>query len=965
MTAVPVTAGPGDDRQPAERPLASRALLEGDRVWVVMSGYADIFASHRQEEAQASRRHHLFRAKAGVLLFGLPSSTALTIEAIGTEATRLRPVTWEAIDDELQNAAVQPIVLRAIEYWIDRLCEYIADGMPPAGCTGYAAGQEVQGSGCVRPATGVLGLELLAGQATLFGRDIPFDEGELIALSRRGWLHLSSDGLLRLTPLSEIAVRGQTRRALTRFHQAALVGIAQRLEAIGITERARYATRMASAVEASASVFGALAAVFHGVGAERIAPPPVGSSPHDQLNAACMRVASRLGVPFVKPSATAFRSIKEGVENVARASNVRARHVRLEDDWWHHEQGPLLAFLKDSNHAVALLPRTRGGYDVVDTDGSPARRVDAAVAATLAPMGVTFYRPFRADRMIDSLELLRFSVWGCRQDLTRVLVAGALVGAIGMGIPIATGVLINTIIPSTDRAQLTQWTLALIVCTVVTAMFNLSRSIALVRLEMKLGYAIQAAVWDRLISLPARFFRDYSAGDLATRAMGIDSVRQTLSGATIRGVLGGIFSVFNFGLMFYYDVALALCGTAIIALAVVVLVSVAYLQRVQQREWVTLQARKSGVMLQLLTGIRKLRVAAAEMRAVGTWARIYSRQRQAKAKIGQLATVWKMFATTLPLLSTSVQLLVIVAWTNGTIKTGNFLAFMAAFTGCVAEVLNTASAAIGALSIIPQYEMAKPILRASPEISIGQADPGVLSGEIAMDRVVFGYHPDAPPILNDLSFHIQPGEFVAFVGPSGSGKSTILRLLLGFETPQSGAVSFDSRDLKDLDVRAVRRQIGVVLQSGRLMPGDIYTNIIGCSAATMEDAWTASRQAGFDEDLKRMPMGMHTMVTDGGGTLSGGQRQRLMIARAIVTSPRMLFFDEATSALDNQTQAIVSQSLERLRATRIVIAHRLSTIVNADRIFVIEKGRIVQSGAYADLMAEPGPFRELASRQLA
>jgi ABC-type bacteriocin/lantibiotic exporter with double-glycine peptidase domain len=289
---------------------------------------------------------------------------------------------------------------------------------------------------------------------------------------------------------------------------------------------------------------------------------------------------------------------------------------------------------------------------------------------------------------------------------------------------------------------------------------------------------------------------------------------------------------------------------------------------------------------------------------------------------------------------------------------------MAAFNGCVHAMMVAATAAIGALSILPQYELARPVLQAVPEVKAGQADPGPLSGEIAFDRVMFRYRSDTPPVLNDLTFHIKPGAFVAFVGPSGSGKSTILRLLLGFETPESGAVSYDSGDLKDLDLRAVRRQIGVVLQSGRLMPGDLFTNIVGCSSATREDALRASRMAGFDADLAQMPMGLHTMITDGASTLSGGQQQRLMIARAIVTSPRMLFLDEATSALDNRTQAVVSRSLEGLHATRVVIAHRLSTIVKADCIYVVEKGRIVQNGTYDELMAQPGLFQELAKRQL-
>jgi ATP-binding cassette subfamily C protein len=398
-----------------------------------------------------------------------------------------------------------------------------------------------------------------------------------------------------------------------------------------------------------------------------------------------------------------------------------------------------------------------------------------------------------------------------------------------------------------------------------------------------------------------------------------------------------------------------------------VFVTIAYFQRMQQREIVSLQARLSGVVLQLLTGIRKLRVAGAEMRALEIWARLFSSRRRAKARVNNLRNSFRVFRTTFPLVCYSVLFAgVLKAAANGVdMRTGDFLAFLAAFTACLLATLGTAEAAIDVLSIVPQYDMAKPILRAELEVGAGRMDPGPLKGEIALDHITFRYRSDGPPVLHDVSVRIRAGEFVAFVGPSGSGKSTILRLLLGFERPESGAVFYDGRDLADLDTHAVRRQIGVVLQSGRLMPGDLFTNIVGCSSASLEDAWTACRRAGLEEDIKKMPMGMQTMVTDGGSALSGGQRQRLMIARAIVASPNVLLFDEATSALDNQTQAIVSRSLEQLRATRIVIAHRLSTIVNADRVVVVEKGRIVQSGTYEELMAQPGLFHDLASRQVA
>ena len=290
---------------------------------------------------------------------------------------------------------------------------------------------------------------------------------------------------------------------------------------------------------------------------------------------------------------------------------------------------------------------------------------------------------------------------------------------------------------------------------------------------------------------------------------------------------------------------------------------------------------------------------------------------------------------------------------------------MAAYTTCLHGMLAATGAVASTLMVVPLYEQAQPILHTLPEAHVGKADPGELAGAVQIQHVRFRYNHDGPWILDDLSVDIRPGEYVAFVGPSGSGKSTALRLLLGFETPEAGAIYYDGQDFSGLDTTAVRAQIGVVLQNGRLMAGDIFTNIVGSSNATLDEAWTAAEMAGLAEDIRAMPMGMHTMVTDGGGTLSGGQRQRLMIARAIVGRPRLIYFDEATSALDNHTQAVVRASLDRLQATRIVIAHRLSTVEHADRIYVIKGGKVVETGDYGELMANDGLFARLARRQIA
>jgi ATP-binding cassette subfamily C protein len=379
-----------------------------------------------------------------------------------------------------------------------------------------------------------------------------------------------------------------------------------------------------------------------------------------------------------------------------------------------------------------------------------------------------------------------------------------------------------------------------------------------------------------------------------------------------------------------------------------------------------IEGRISGLVLQLVTGIAKFRVAGAEARAFAVWAENFAQEKALAFSAGQVSNSLTVFSAIFPLLSSiTIFAGLIYFQQGGGLSTGSFLAFNAAFGQFLAAALGLTTTVLSILAIVPIYERAKPILQAQPEVDEAKADPGLLSGDIEVSHLSFRYQPDTPLILDDVSLRIKPGEFVAFVGPSGTGKSTLFRLLLGFEKPEAGSIYFDGKDLAGLDVQAIRKQMGTVLQNGQLMPGDIFSNIVGSAPLTLDDAWEAASVAGLAEDLRQMPMGMHTVIGEGATTFSGGQRQRLMIARAIVNKPRILLFDEATSALDNRTQELVSQSLAGMQATRIVIAHRLSTIINADRIFVLINGKIVQSGTYAELMGQLGPFVELARRQLA
>jgi ATP-binding cassette subfamily C protein len=384
----------------------------------------------------------------------------------------------------------------------------------------------------------------------------------------------------------------------------------------------------------------------------------------------------------------------------------------------------------------------------------------------------------------------------------------------------------------------------------------------------------------------------------------------------------------------------------------------------RQRTLSELQGYIAGLVSQFILAIAKLRVAGAERRAFARWAEQFSIQKQRAAQaetVGNNMAVWN---AAFPILVTMAIFAAAISGGSARLPTGAFLAFTAALTQMVFAMVTLGTTCTQVTSVVPLYERARPILRTPPEVDEIRRHPGELAGAITVDHVSFRYRPDERLALDDVSLHIQPGEYVALVGPSGSGKSTVLRLLLGFERPGTGAISYDGQNLATLDVREVRRQLGVVLQNSALMTDDIFHNIIGSSALTIEDAWEAARLVGVAEDIQQMPMGMYTLVSEGGGAFSGGQRQRILLARAIVQKPRILFLDEATSALDNLTQAVVAESLARIQATRVSIAHRLSTIMKADRIYVLVGGAIVQSGTYAELMRQPGVFADLAQRQL-
>ncbi|MBK6948975.1 MAG: NHLP bacteriocin export ABC transporter permease/ATPase subunit [Haliscomenobacter sp.] len=690
------------------------------------------------------------------------------------------------------------------------------------------------------------------------------------------------------------------------------------------------------------------------------------------LLAACQLIGQKVGFGFKEPKF--IRDYEHNLTGqlaaIAQVSEVRTRKVILRGRWWEAENGHLLAFLQDDMQPVALIQGAGGQYSLQNPTDRTTLPVTEELAHRLQPTAYMFLYSFQ--EQISSIKQIgQVAMQGLRADITYIILAALAGSLIGLLTPMLSGVLFDDVIPQADRSFLWEVFAIMLVIALVRALLELTKGILLLRVETKSNIAVQAGLMDRLLRLPVTFFRRFSAGDLTVRALGINSIRQILSNTVLTTILSGSFSVVNLLLLFYYDSSMAWVGVGLAVLAVILISSLGYLKLRYDRQMSHLQGNIQGFLFEFISGINKIRVSGSEKRVFSLWGSQFGQLKEVGFRSGNYQNSVEVFQGSYPILTNMVFFgFILYALThttgfNSMISVGVFMAFLTAFNQFLNDCLNMSMGLISSLNIIPLYERLKPILEATPESTENNADPGELAGEIEFNSVNFRYDPDQPLILKDVSFKIKPGEMIAFVGPSGSGKSTVMRLLLGFEKPESGSIYYDGQAFDSLNKEQVRRQLGVVLQHGALMPGSIYQNIVGSSELSLEDAEEAAAMAGLKEDIAQMPMGMHTVISEGGSTFSGGQRQRLMIARAIVHKPRILYMDEATSALDNHTQTIVSESLDRLQATRIVIAHRLSTIVNADRIFVMDAGRIVESGTYDELLEQNGLFSTLAKRQIA
>ncbi|KPC58653.1 NHLP bacteriocin export ABC transporter permease/ATPase subunit [Streptomyces chattanoogensis] len=683
----------------------------------------------------------------------------------------------------------------------------------------------------------------------------------------------------------------------------------------------------------------------------------------DTTFAVCRTVAEAAGITLTEPPrGGAVNDRITPVERIAVSSRIRTRAVRLTGRWWRTNTGPLVGHRAKSGAPVALLWR-RGRYEAVNPVSGLRLRIGKDNADELEPRAVMFYRPL-PERPMTMWRLMRFSLRDTRTDVRNLAVSGLVTVGLGALVPIATGRVLGVYVPAAERSLIVQVALAVIISSIVTAAFMLLQNLTVLRMEGRIEAALQPAIWDRLLRLPTRFFTERSTGELASAAMGISAIRRVLSGVGPVAVQSVTVGAMNLVLLLLYSVPLALAAIGMLVVIGAVFLAMGMWELRWQRRLITLTNKLNNQAFQTLRGLPKLRVAAAESFAYAAWAREFARSRELQQKAGRIKNLTTVLNTLYLPLCTLTMFMLLAGPARGSMSAGSFLTFSTSLTMLLTSVTQITGAFVAAAAALPMFEQIKPVLDEAPEVRGASAQPGTLSGGIEAKKLSFRYTDDGPLVLDDVSLRVGPGEFVAIVGPSGCGKSTLLRLLIGFDRPTSGSVLYDGQDLAALDQAAVRRQCGVVLQNAQPLTGSILDCICGAEAFTPEEAMEAAEMAGLAEDIKRMPMGLHTMIS-GGGAISGGQRQRLMIAQALIRRPRILFFDEATSALDNETQRIVIESTRRLSASRLVIAHRLSTVMDADRVIVMSEGRVVEQGAPADLLADTGGhLHELVRRQL-
>ena len=970
---VPVTGALGALAISVGEPRASAMnqpvdLCDPGFVWFIERGSLDISLAECGEQGIESPFKHLLRVEAGRLAFALERQAADGLKLIGKglPGTLVRRIPVPRLIKELAKESDGDLteeIAVAVDAWIGDFAAAVTKNVEPRPQPTVRLSAE---PGAGPPVQGILfaerGVVWLAGNkleaAFLQLQDARSDGPGLMPVTREAWVELHSANGVASVASRDLGIDALLGQALPEFHRLALGAEAVERQLRMADEANLQVAEVYQRRRDESSARRGLASLTSSRRGETV--------PDDQPLIAALRAIGRHeGFTIESPMPVLGR--EPTLQEILAASRIRARRVRLSNDerWWLGDSGALLAFLRHGNQPVVLLPGAGGHYRLLDPVSGKWRRASAETTGDLLEEVWFFYGSLPVGEPLGIKDLFSEACGSLSRDLIRLVLTGICAGILALAPALAVNFLVGSVLPSGRPAALAQFTAVFVGVALAASLVHMLRGTALMRLEGRLAARLGVAVWDRLLRLDTTFFRDYMAGDLAARAMTFQSLRDQVAGIVAEALLSTLFLLPMFGLVFFFDPALGwlTLGLGLAAVAITAAFGIRMIE--PQRKYLSLERRLSGDLLQFLRGISKLHMTCAEGSAYAAWAKRFRMQKLAEIQVSVLSEHIAAFSAALPAFGGAALFMVALQRGEDHLAPADFLAVYAASMVFYMAVASLGQSLKAVSAVIPGCEQVRPILQAVPNAPANVGLRVLLDGAVSFQGVSFRYDADGPAILDDVSLHAEPGEFIGIVGESGSGKSTLFRVALGLEDPLVGAVYYDGRDLAHLDRDAVRRQLGVVTQDGSLVGDKVLTNIVGVGEELTErDAWRAARHAAVDRDIAAMPMKMMTVVGENGSTFSGGQRQRIRIAGALVHDPRILFLDEPTSWLDARSQSETMRGIETAVCTRFVIAHRLSTIRNADRIYVLHAGRVVQFGRYDELIAVEGRFRDLAERQV-
>ena len=949
-------------------------LDDPESVWFIGQGAVNLFLVEFKDGDEQAAPQHLLRRESGWLLPGVApdrqdgvEETTLSLIAKGLPGTLLKRLPASLLSEvhPAELADQTDTWLTAITDTLSRFASRIPrpTALAEPGLTQTLAPCTLSvRRGVVwvsEPPRGASLFMDIVDQAEPVEASVPHEP--IVPLTRTSWLTLFDEATLTGKSTEALAQEGRLLPALASFHAVAftLERLNRRLAVVDDAnlERARTISRRTAEKTARQQLFN-----IYDLPVDRDA------SVEDTALADALHIIGRHeGIDFRIPVRSGPSESPIGLVDILDVSGVRARRVRLdaEEKWWRGDSNAMLVFRPEDGRPVALLPGMFGRYREIDPVSKRSVRLSADRAGALDGEAWMFYRPLPSGT-VRPADLLGIALHGTAADLARLVIAGIPGGLIKLLPAIALGFVANYVTAGGNAGALYAVAVAVAGFGLLGALLHLLQSTAMMRLEGRSASRVEAAFWDRLMRLPPSVLRRHPSGDLAMSGMTFQNLRDGMQGIVADSLLSIIFLLPVFGVIFFYDTTLGIIALAFSVASLLFTVVLGLRQIAPYGRMIGAARRVAGRLFQIVGGIIKLRVENAEGSAFAIWAQDYREQKRAEIELGALEEHSRAFGAALPFLAGSVLLFAVMAAGDRNVPIGDFLVVYTVFIAYQSAIARLGESFGTVAAMLPALDQMRPLLAAVPETEVGGDPVEYLGGDILFDRISFRYDPDGPLILDDVTIHARPGEFVAIAGESGAGKSTLFRLALGIDRPTAGAVYYDGRDLRHLNLKQVRRKIGAVPQSVGLHPQDLWDNLVGHrSEVKSEEVWAAVRVADIEDEIRGMPMGMMTMVGTSGAVLSGGESQRVTIARSVIGSPRIMLFDEATNWLDNESQAKVMQNLTALTSTRVVIAHRLSTLEQADRIYVMQAGKVAECGSFDELMEADGVFRNLIKRQIA